>query len=437
VSRADYHVGLTIEAHESPLKLAIDGRPVEGVTKDEAGLFSVSEYPDIKATTLYELGKEIIDHSPELKDARETIRDNHYAILKQGVEHWNNWRRTAPSTRPLLFGLDLRKEALGLPDLNSVDFANANLIESKLMEMSLIRANFHEANLGGADLFHADLTEANFCRTDLYRTNLSDAILHGANLQGTQLAMTNLTGSKLKECRIYGIGAWDITVDDATRQEELVILYKTKTGEGEFDESQIIVPNLDLAQFVYLLLCNQKIRDAVDTITSKVVLILGRFTPERKSVLDRVRAELCSDNQYVPILFDFIQPRSKDLTDTVTLLAQMSLFVIADLTDPSCSPYELKSVYDATKVPIQSIILKGKKPFAMFWDLRNASRDRVLAPFTYSDPDHLIHSLRGSVIQPLLAAGEGLRATRERTEKERIELEKEQDLTNEADRSAQ
>ena len=204
---------------------------------------------------------------------------------------------------------------------------------------------------------------------------------------------------------------------------ELAILYKTKNDDGEFDESQIIVPNLEVAQFVYLLLCNQKIRDAVDTITSKVVLILGRFTTERKSVLDKVRDELRRDNKYVPILFDFIQPRSKDLTDTVTLLAQMSLFVIVDLTDPSCTPYELKSIYDATKVPIQSIILQGKKPFSMFWDLRNASRDRVLAPFPYRDPDHLIDSLGESVIEPLLAAGKALRATRERTDKERIDLE--------------
>jgi hypothetical protein len=34
------------------------------------------------------------------------------------------------------------------------------------------------------------------------------------------------------------------------------------------------------------LLNNQEIRDVIDTITSKAVLILGRFTPERKEVLD-------------------------------------------------------------------------------------------------------------------------------------------------------
>jgi len=42
------------------------------------------------------------------------------------------------------------------------------------------------------------------------------------------------------------------------------------------NEPTITVDNLEVAQFIYLLLNNQKIRDVIDTITSKVVLILGR-----------------------------------------------------------------------------------------------------------------------------------------------------------------
>jgi hypothetical protein len=37
------------------------------------------------------------------------------------------------------------------------------------------------------------------------------------------------------------------------------------------------------------MLHNQKVRDVIDTITSKAVLILGRFTDERKAVLDAPR----------------------------------------------------------------------------------------------------------------------------------------------------
>jgi len=56
-----------------------------------------------------------------------------------------------------------------------------------------------------------------------------------------------------------------------------------------------------MAQFIYLLLNNQKVRDVIDTITSKVVLILGRFTSERKVILDALKDELRRQN-YTPVL---------------------------------------------------------------------------------------------------------------------------------------
>jgi hypothetical protein len=58
------------------------------------------------------------------------------------------------------------------------------------------------------------------------------------------------------------------------------------------NEPEITVDNIEVAQFIYLLLHNQKIRDVINTITSKAVLILGRFTDERKAVLDALREEL-------------------------------------------------------------------------------------------------------------------------------------------------
>ena len=78
---------------------------------------------------------------------------------------------------------------------------------------------------------------------------------------------------------------------------------------SRWDEPAVTVDNIEVAQFISLLLHNEKIRDVIDTITSKVVLILGRFTDERKAVLDALRGELRKRN-YQPILFDFdVQPR--------------------------------------------------------------------------------------------------------------------------------
>jgi len=58
------------------------------------------------------------------------------------------------------------------------------------------------------------------------------------------------------------------------------------------DEPTITVDNLKVAQFIYLLLENKEIRDVIDTVAKKAVLILGRFTPERKLVLDALRETL-------------------------------------------------------------------------------------------------------------------------------------------------
>jgi hypothetical protein len=91
-----------------------------------------------------------------------------------------------------------------------------------------------------------------------------------------------LTGADLTGCHVYGVSAWGLKLDGTTQQKNLVI---TNWGEPE-----ITVDNIEVAQFIYLMLHNQKIRDVIDTITSKAVLILGHFTAERKAVLDALRA---------------------------------------------------------------------------------------------------------------------------------------------------
>jgi hypothetical protein len=95
----------------------------------------------------------------------------------------------------------------------------------------------------------------------------------------------------------------------------------------------------------------QKVRDVIDTITSEAVLILGRFTEERKTVLHALREELRKRN-YLPILFDFDVPATRDITETVSLLARMARFIIADLTDPSSIPKELEAVVPGLAIPV-------------------------------------------------------------------------------------
>jgi hypothetical protein len=114
----------------------------------------------------------------------------------------------------------------------------------------------------------------------------------GANLMGATLIRTDLTKANLTGCFVYGLSAWDVRLD-GTIQSNLVIT--------PADTLSITVDNLEVAQFIYLLLNNKQIRDVIDTITSKVVLILGCFTSERKIILDAM-------------------PAHRDITETVSTL---------------------------------------------------------------------------------------------------------------------
>jgi hypothetical protein len=180
----------------------------------------------------------------------------------------------------------------------------------------------------------------------------------------------------------------------AQRGNETKNLVITAPGEPE-----VMVDNIEVAQFLYLLLHNEKIRDVIDTVGKKGVLLLGRFTEGRIAVLERLR-EALRQRGYVPIVFNFDKPQTKDFTETVRLLAGMAKFVIADITNPKSSPLELQATIPEIMVPFQPIIEQGERPFAMLQDLWIKHRDWVFEPIEYSSVDRLIEKLDSEIVQP-------------------------------------
>jgi len=304
----------------------------------------------------------------------------HLNILKrEGTTAWNRWRQSNPDKQPNLSGADVRRA-----NLRGVDLSRAYLRRVDLRRANLSRANLMEADLSGANLSRANLMEA-----DLSRANLSRANLSRANLMNAHLVETNFENTALMGCRIYGISAWGLKLQNA-KQEDLIITRP--------DEPTITVDNLEVAQFIYLLLYNDKIRYIIDTITSKVVLILGRFTQQRKAVLDAIRGELRKHN-YLPVLFDFEKPASRNTTETVSTLAHMARFVIADITDARSIPQELERIVPhLASVPVQPLLQLSADEYGLFEDLR--SYPWVLEIYRYKDLDDLLKSLEGKVIAP-------------------------------------
>lgn len=381
-------------------------------------------------------------------------------ILKQGVEVWNKWRKANP-LKPIdlsnehfnginLEGIILNEANLCKTNLSCANLFDANLSKANLTKANLSCANLFDADLSDANLFDADLTNAQLPDADLKNANLkqanlseanlnlahlshailtesiltnadlNDAVLshadltqadlRGANLFQSDLSNTILCGAKLKganltnsicietdfcdanieNTNVYGISVWNIKTERA-KQENLII---TKEGEPT-----VTVDNLEVAQFIYLLLNNEKIRDVIGTIAKKGVLILGRFTPDRKKVLDAIRDKL-RDSNFAPMMFDFEKVSSRDFTETIKILAGMSRFVIADITNPSSSPLELQAIIPDYKIPFLPIIKTGEKPFAMFSDL--TIYPWCLDLISYDSESDLMRNFQKGIIDPAI-----------------------------------
>ena len=372
----------------------------------------------------------------------------HLEILEQGGEVWNGWRRKHPKTVPDLStislaeidlrgydlaGAEVHRAEMFRCDLSSCDFSGAKLLESR----------FDEARLAGLDLSGLELTESIFCRADLSGAQLagahcglvdfSEATLRGADLRGADLTTTELRDADLSEACfdeadltnaplvgakvegasfeariVYGVSAWDLKGTPRSQRDLIVT---------PAEQADITVDDLEVAQVLYLVCSNTKIRQFMNQCTERNVLILGRFTPpERKAVLEGLRARL-RELGFVPIVFDFDKPLDRDFTETVQTLAGLSKFVIVDLTSPKSAPLEMEATVKQFKIPYVPIIDKtvDDRPFAMFSDLAN-SFHWVLKPVQYRGREQLIEHLEMAVVEPACVKHEELRRQKASTQ---------------------
>ncbi len=125
-------------------------------------------------------------------------------------------------------------------------------------------------------------------------------------------------------------------------------------------------------------------------------------------MLDAIREALRQGEcDFVPVVFDFDKPASKTTAETVSILAGMARFVIADLTDAKTVLQELREIVPSSpSLPVQPLLLDSQnepgmldsfKPYPWFMDVhRYESADSLLARLAevtapaveMSKPDH-------------------------------------------------
>ncbi len=349
-----------------------------------------------------------------LRESCDMANEEQLAILKQGVKVWNKWREENPDII-----IDLSRHNFEGETFVGVNFNSAKLYWSNFREANLSGANMNRADLYAADLTNAvlhkatvrraklhraklcdaDLREVHFGKTDFLEADLQGANLSGAILEQAQFIDANLQSANLSNCFVYGISSWNLDLK-GTIQNNLVITQK--------DKAPITVDDLEIAQFIFLVLNNQKLQNVINSISSKGVLILGRFSlPERKSILDELRNKL-HEYDLISIVFDFDRPVDKDFTETIKTLAGLSYFVIADVTNPKSSPLELQATVPDYQIPFVPIIQEGENPFSMMADLQN-KYDWVLNTVSYDTKETLMKVLKPLIIDPAMKKRQELR----------------------------
>ena len=351
---------------------------------------SVLKYANLSSTNLRNANLSYADLSDAILDNADLSGAKLIYANLNGASLKNSILNQADLAYAQLNQVDFDKLPIRGASFRGVNFCNTTLGNISFSFVNLESTFFSGKTLSLVDFQYANLSGANLCETDLSGAAMQHTNLSSADLRCATLIGTDFEGAILYNCNIYGISAWDVNLKDA-RQSNLII------SDINNNEPLITVDNIEIAQFIFLLLKNENVRSFIDTITMKIVLILGRFSKKRKNVLDSIREELKKYN-YVPIICDFSKPSNRSLTETVRLLAHLARFIIADLSDAKCVPQELEAIIPFVKVPIKPILDAKSRLYGMFKDFY--VYNWVLGVYRYSNEQELIENIYPEIIQP-------------------------------------
>jgi len=316
--------------------------------------------------------------------------EKHIDILKKGSEFWNEWRIKNPEIQPDLSKIKFFSEMKSEKDdyfsttIENYDFHNCEMRQASLRDATFINCIFDNVYMHSSDLVGAYFQSCSFSNTGMRvskigsakflnckfsysdlsycsaeETSFENSELINTRFENVSFVNCDFSNAIIDSCSVFGISSWDLCLAD-TVQKNIIITRD--------DQPIISVDNLELAQFIYMLISNKRLRDIIDTITSKVVLILGNFSTERKKVLDEIREALRSYD-LIPVIFDFVKPESRNISETVFTLAHISKFVIADISSPRSIPQELSTIIPRlSSVNFYPIIIENEREYGMFND---------------------------------------------------------------------
>ena len=312
-------------------------------------------------------------------------------------------------------------------DLSGADFRGATLAHGRftratcLPGTSALGTSFVHANLREADFTGAVMREARLSDADLTQTMLDRADLQGALLNDAILDRTSLVGARLGGAHIFGTFVRGVKVDKTTEQDGLFLDVhvvweragrprRTRRSSGLEMVEFVEVDDIQLAQFHNIVDEWGAVGRLLAATTQRVVLILGRFRPRRKRVLQAL-ADALRNRGKIAVIFDFPSPADREISDTVRFIAGMSQFIVVDMTDASSVPLELQATIPELMVPVLPIVQSGRPIFSMFSDLQRRY-SWIQPPVSYDSAQQLVEHVDEAIILRARQAAEEIRRRR-------------------------
>jgi uncharacterized protein YjbI with pentapeptide repeats len=180
----------------------------------------------------------------------------HLAILNQGVDQWNRWRKDNRNVE-----IDLSRA-----DLSDTDLRGINLCGARLYKAKLNGANLCNADLYGAEIQYGSLQSAILRGVNLHYASFRGADLRGADLTDVDLCTVLALDADFQGATLTGACIQDWNTNSSTNLQNVICEYVyLQYGEDEFGERRPSSGRFKPGEFTALF---QKALETVDLIFS-------------------------------------------------------------------------------------------------------------------------------------------------------------------------
>lgn len=237
---------------------------------------------------------------------------NHFAVLKDGVAAWNEWRAANPSIHPDLSGAELHGVSLVRANLQHADLRGASL---KSCNVSL--ADCQNADFRNANLEHALFNSSNCESADFRGTNLKHAFFWRANVKSGKFEGANACDTILTqaECAFADFtNAICINADFARSDLNCARFINCNLQKADFSGSNLAVCTFEHVTGVNAVLAGARLRSvhAEHTIFSGVDATRADFSGAHFTGVDLTGGKLLSAN-LTAAKFDSVNLTQADL----------------------------------------------------------------------------------------------------------------------------